>query len=136
MTPVEIAENIARLEAVAAAKGYYTPSITLRLNWIGYQLSADVETRADANSPCKNKYIHIEYADGFAKMFTLIENYISEMPSIEDAKRDAFIAAVGRLIEQGRDIGMEVEFLNPLTAMMEKLSTNILTVQPAPEMPF
>jgi hypothetical protein len=34
---------------------------------------------------------------------------------------------MGRLIDQGRDIGMEVEFMNPLTEMMGKLSTNIIT---------
>ena len=34
--------------------------------------------------------------------------------------------SLGRLIDQGRDIGIEVDFLNPLTAMMKKLATNAL----------
>ena len=42
-------------------------------------------------------------------------------------KKKDFITAMGRLIDQGRDIGMEVEFMNPLTEMMGKLSTNIIT---------
>ena len=60
-------------------------------------------------------------------MFTKVETYIANLPSITDARRDAFIAAVGKLIDQGRDIGIEVDFLNPLTDMMTKLSSNILT---------
>jgi len=136
MNPVEIKAEIDRLEAVAAAKGYYLPKITVRLNWVGYELNADIEVRADANATNKSEWIYATYEEGFAVLLQRVESKIASLPSIEDAKRDAFIAAVGRLIEQGRDIGMEVEFLNPLTAMMEKLSTNILTVQPAPEMPF
>ena len=49
------------------------------------------------------------------------------MKSILDAKKEAFIAAVGRLIDQGRDIGIDIEYMNPLTEMMGKLSTNIIT---------
>ena len=138
MNPVEIKLEIKRLEAVAAAKGYYLPKITLRLNWVGYELNADIEFRTDANATKKNEWIYATYEDGFAVLLRGVEAKITSLPSIEDAKRDAFIAAVGRLIDQGKDIGIDVKFLNPLTKMMEKLSTNIITKQspPEPEMPF
>jgi len=138
MNPVEIKFEIERLEAVAAAKGYYLPKITLRLNWVGYELNADIEVRVDANTLNKSEWIYATYEDGFAVLLQRVEAKIASLPSIEDAKRDAFIAAVGRLIDQGKDIGIDVKFLNPLTKMMEKLSTNIITKQspPEPEMPF
>lgn len=138
MNPVEIKLEIERLEAVAAAKGYYLPKITLRLNWVGYELNADIEVRPDANATNKSEWIYATYEDGFAVLLQRVEAKINSLPSIEDAKRDAFIAAVGRLIDQGKDIGIDVKFLNPLTKMMEKLSTNIITKQspPEPEMPF
>lgn len=127
MTPVEIAAEIARIEKLVAGKGYHSPSLTVRLNWVGCELTAVLETRADAHSPFKNEYFHISYEDGFGFLFTQVETYIANLPSITDARRDAFIAAVGKLIDQGRDIGIEVDFLNPLTDMMTKLSSNILT---------
>ena len=138
MNPVEIKLEIERLEAVAAAKGYYLPKITLRLNWVGYELNAGIEVRTDANANTKNEWIYATYEDGFAVLLQRVEAKITSLPSIEDAKRDAFIASVGRLIDQGKDIGIDVKFLNPLTKMMEKLSTNIITKQspPEPEMPF
>ena len=138
MNPVEIKLEIERLEAVAAAKGYYLPKITLRLNWVGYELNADIEVRPDAKAPNKSEWIYATYEEGFAVLLQRVEAKITSLPSIEDAKRDAFIAAVGRLIDQGKDIGIDVKFLNPLTKMMEKLSTNIITKQspPEPEMPF
>jgi hypothetical protein len=129
MTPVQIAAEIARIEKLLGNKGYYSPVFTVRINWIGYELSGELEVRADAHAGCKNHYIHLSYTDGFAELFAQAEAYIANLPSIEDAKRDAFIAAVGRLIDQGKEIGIEVDFLNPLTDMMTKLSSNIITKQ-------
>jgi hypothetical protein len=129
MTPVQIAAEIARIEKLLGNKGYYNPVFTIRMNWVGYQLSGELEVRTDAHLGAKNHYIHLSYTDGFGELFTQAEAYIANLPTIEDAKRDAFIAAVGRLIDQGKDIGIEVDFLNPLTDMMTKLSSNIITHQ-------
>ena len=52
--------------------------------------------------------------------------WIDAIPTAEERAHQAFTASLGRLIDQGRDIGIEVDFLNPLTAMMEKLATNAL----------
>jgi hypothetical protein len=53
-------------------------------------------------------------------------DWIDTIPTAEQRAHDAFTKSLGRLIDQGRDIGIEVDFLNPLTAMMEKLATNAL----------
>jgi hypothetical protein len=52
--------------------------------------------------------------------------WLDAIPTAEQRAHDAFTKSLGRLIDQGRDIGIEVDFLNPLTAMMEKLATNAL----------
>ncbi len=52
--------------------------------------------------------------------------WIDAIPSEDERKHNAFTAALGRLIDQGREVGIEVDFLNPLTAMMERLATNAL----------
>ena len=59
---------------------------------------------------------------------TLIEAHawIDAIPTADERAHQAFTKSLGRLIDQGRDIGIEVDFLNPLTAMMEKLATNAL----------
>lgn len=129
MTPLQIAAEISRLEILTAAKGYYLPKITVRLNWVGYELTADIEVRTDANTAHNNVWVHTIYADGFEGLFDKVAERVAALPSIEDAKRNAFIASVGRLIDQGKEIGIDVNFLNPLTEMMTKLSTNIITKQ-------
>lgn len=129
MTPTEIKAEAERVAASCAAKGYYNPKIVVYINWIGYDLTINLEYRTDAHSQIKNKFFYGSCDAGMEALFAKAEDHITNMPSIEDAKRDAFIAAVGKLIEHGRDIGIEVDFLNPLTDMMTKLSSNIITKQ-------
>jgi hypothetical protein len=62
----------------------------------------------------------------FVTVFRDAHAWIDTIPTAEERAHQAFTASLGRLIDQGRDIGIEVDFLNPLTAMMEKLATNAL----------
>lgn len=127
MTPVEIKNACKSLENTITKKGYYNPKVDVSICWIGYDLTVHLSYRTDAHTLIIDKFIHCDVEDGFYVLISHAEDFITTLQPIVDAKRNAFIAAVGKLIEQGRDIGMEVEFLNPLTAMMEKLSTNIIT---------
>ena len=126
MNPAQIVAECHRLEAIANAKGYYNTKVCVYFNWISYDFSVSVETRTDADARSKDNFFHGMSSEGFDVVLKRAAKHINELQSIADAKRDAFIAAVGKLIEQGRDIGIEVDFLNPLTDMMTKLSTNIL----------
>ena len=62
----------------------------------------------------------------FDEWFAEAHAWIDAIPTVDERAHQAFTASLGRLIDQGRDIGIEVDFLNPLTAMMEKLATNAL----------
>ena len=62
----------------------------------------------------------------FDEWFAEAHAWIDAIPTAEERAHQAFTASLGRLIDQGRDIGIEVDFLNPLTAVMEKLATNAL----------
>lgn len=53
--------------------------------------------------------------------------FIAKMPTPEQAKLQDFMAAVGEVIDLGRKHDIAVEFLNPLTDMMKRLSENALT---------
>ena len=80
----------------------------------------------------KRLLTHDEIKDGvdvnewLVTMLQEAHAWIDAIPSAEQRAHDAFTKSLGRLIDQGRDIGIEVDFLNPLTAMMEKLATNAL----------
>lgn len=52
--------------------------------------------------------------------------FIQSIPTQAEREHNAFIRQVGRLIDSGREVGIDVAFLNPLTDMMRKLSENVL----------
>ena len=127
MTPTEIMIAAIALEVKVAAKGYYMPQVTSYINWIGYDLTVNLEYRTAAGEPSKNQFFHEGVDDeGFGILFERANAFADGLPSIQDAKRNDFIASIGRLIDKGREIGIEVEYMNPLTEMMGKLSTNII----------
>ena len=80
----------------------------------------------------KRSLTHDEIKDGvdvnewLVNLLKDAHDWVDAIPSAEQRAHDAFTKSLGRLIDQGRDIGIEVDFLNPLTAMMEKLATNAL----------
>jgi hypothetical protein len=127
MTPSEIKAEADRIAELCAAKGYYNPKIVVYINWIGYDMTVNLFYRTDAHSGQVDKFFHGSCDMGIEVLFAHAEQHVADLKSIDDAKRDAFITAVGRLIDQGKDIGIEVAFLNPLTDMMTLLSSNIIT---------
>lgn len=58
--------------------------------------------------------------------------FVDGLPSQEEAKRQQFMTSLGKLIDLGRENGIEVDFINPLTETMKRLSENALTYQPKP----
>ena len=58
--------------------------------------------------------------------FDEAHKWVEQIPTSEERAHQAFTKALGRVIDKGRDIGIEVDFLNPLTQMMERLATNAL----------
>jgi len=80
----------------------------------------------------KRSLTHDDIKDGvdvnewLINMLQDAHDWVDAIPTAEERAHQAFTASLGRLIDQGRDIGIEVDFLNPLTAMMEKLATNAL----------
>ena len=61
-----------------------------------------------------------------ASAFAEADAWVAAIKDKATREDEAWTAQLGRLIDSGRAIGKDVQFLNPLTAMMEKLSTNII----------
>ena len=127
MNATEIHTALKAIEATISDKGYYDPRATLKVNWVGYDLTLVLEYKSSSWASVKTDFFHADIEDGIEGIIAKAVKHVSDIVSIDDMKKKDFITAMGRLIDQGRDIGMEVEFMNPLTEMMGKLSTNIIT---------
>lgn len=133
-------EAIRKLQDKLDAADVHRQQVTLYMWGDGYTaVRFDIEYKAsdDYNATYetfKRSLTHDEMSEltDRAFMSKLIEwfaeahDWIDAIPTAEDRAHQAFTASLGRLIDQGRDIGIEVDFLNPLTAMMTKLATNAL----------
>ena len=74
----------------------------------------------------------IEGGSGLHEIVTIADEartIIGELPDEADAARDDFRKALGRLIDKGNKLGIDTEFLNPLTEQMRALSENIITAR-------
>ena len=125
MNASDILREITRLEKRLNDKGFAAPKIEISIGFSTRELTANISYRA--GNEVKYQFIHIEADDGFESLILDTQDYIDGLKSVAEIQKDAFIAAVGRLIDQGREIDVEVEFLNPLVEMMGKLSSNIIT---------
>lgn len=72
---------------------------------------------------------HYELVDGndAAEIVNDAAALISDLPSAEENRRNAFLASLGKVIDLGRANGIEVDFINPLVATMKRLSENAIT---------
>jgi hypothetical protein len=55
---------------------------------------------------------------------------IARLPSAKERGMHEFQDMLGKLIDKGRDVGVAVDFINPLTALAEDLAENAITYQP------
>jgi len=60
------------------------------------------------------------------------DTIIAAMPDAKTRNMQVFMGALGKVIDLGRDNGIEIDFLNPLTETMKRLSENIITDQRTP----
>lgn len=70
-----------------------------------------------------------EYIAGDSVEQVLERAELFHIPNLEEKTKQDFVKALGKLIDKGRDIGIDVDFINPLEVSMRKLSENILTSQ-------
>jgi hypothetical protein len=69
------------------------------------------------------------HGDTFDEIHEKAIEYIIELPSAEQAKLHRFMGELGKVIDGGRDAGIDIDFMNPLLDTMKRLSENVITHQ-------
>jgi hypothetical protein len=65
--------------------------------------------------------------DTLPEMFAAADAWIDALPSAEEIAQRAFMRQLGELIDKGRDLGIALDFINPLSETMRRLSENVIT---------
>lgn len=122
----EIYAAINPFPAMLSAKGKVRPvanlqieanaSVSLHLNW----MKADSSREWDRNYEV---FVGANADEAIGKAIS----FINSLPDAKTARLHEFLGQLGRVIDSGRSLGIEVDYLNPLTETMKRLSENILT---------
>lgn len=128
MDTADIQKRLDMMPAAMAAKGLINPSAEFELNanagarvWLKWR-------RPDSDRDYDMAYHAIEGETTEAKL-EAADAFIAGLPSKDETRLRNFMGALGKVIDMGRHTGIEIEFLNPLTESMKKLSENALTYQ-------
>lgn len=118
------------LPAMLSGKGKVKPEASLSieanaqmrvsLNWV----------KATARNNWDRDYKSFS-GDTADKVVTSALEFINAMPDAKTARLHDFMMQLGKVIDSGRDLGIEVDYLNPLTETMKRLSENVITHQQA-----
>lgn len=130
MTIDEIYAAINPLPAMLSKKGKVNPRVDFKIEAnAGIAISMSWK-KPYAYNDWENDY-ECFLGDDFTAALGKAVAFINELPSAEQAKLHHFMGKLGKLIDAGKDDGIEVAYLNPLIESMKKLSENVITHQPA-----
>jgi hypothetical protein len=131
MDTTAIQKRIDKMPAAMSAKGLYLPEAEFVLNANG---NCRVALRWYKSAEDKEYYrSSAEWFRGgsIADQLDAADQFIAGLPSKQETQFREFMGALGNVIDLGKSNGIEVEFLNPLTETMKRLSENALTDQRA-----
>jgi len=126
----DLNDRLEHLEIALGEKGVKSPEVTAKINWCGRPFTLKVEYVDDGRweDTSFRVYDLSENAD-YSVEDALVdaETWIAQVPDAETRAHERFVKSVARVIDEGRELGIDVDFLNPLSEMMKKLSENVLT---------
>ena len=131
MTLEEIQKRIDAMPAAMAAKGKRRADAMLIANansrgWVSAQWE-----RSDGGDYSNYEHFYFDTPSGISAALDSADAWISELPSIEKANMQEFMSALGAVVEKGKSLNIDIDFVNPLVETMKRLSKNALTDQRA-----
>lgn len=120
--------EVANLKALLKGKGLLDPEVTLEVStsdWRPVRLQMHYKVREDSTYTYKTIYADKGVED-LDRVSDEAHTYITELKSKEELEHEEFMAMLGRVMDRAKDLGMDEDFINPLTSMMKKLASNAI----------
>ena len=117
---------IARLSEL----GFLQPEVSGHVNfYYGETFSVRVEMRlTESFGSVLCEHFH---GEDFNALFLRARAWIESQKTPDELRKEKFIAQLGRVIDEGKEIGFDVDFMNPLVETMKRLSENVLEFRAA-----
>lgn len=127
MTDQEIQIAVNALLADMVARGLRNPRISADFKG---EATPQVYLSWDEDGCTHGRY-EFGTGDDMPEALQNAKEILEAIPPKEDRDKAEFTRLLANVIDKGRSIGIEVDFLNPLTETMKRLSENAITYQPA-----
>lgn len=124
-TIADAQREINALAAIMAGKGLVKPEADFKMT--ANEEMRIILTHQQDRAGYKNPKFEFFRGNSLQECLDRAIDYLSQLPSVAEANRARFMRAVADAIEIGKEIGEEVEFLNPLVETMKRLSENAIT---------
>ena len=132
------------LEQAIEEKGYTHPECDFRINWFGEDFRLKIEYRAPGAYTSETQYFNCNEGEEIEPLFDQANEHVQNLVDPEEAKRADFMKQLGRVIDRGRQLGIDEytdnhqdvsgNVLEQLESIMKTLSENILTDQSSNEL--
>ena len=126
MLDTEIQTAVNTLLADMVARGLRSPQCYA---WFKAEADPQIYLHWDEDG-CPHGRTEIGRGDTIAEALENASEILEAIQPKEDRDRAEFTRLLANVIDKGRTIGIDVDFLNPLTETMKRLSENALTFQP------
>lgn len=106
------------------------PEVTWRISTNDWNpVSLDLQYKVRDDSLHTYKYFRGQTVGDIDNMVIEAREYIKSLKSRAELDHDEFMLMLGRVMDRAKELGMDEDFVNPLTAMMKKLASNAITSQ-------
>ena len=122
----EIQKEVDKLAAAAMDKGWRNARASV---WVrsGGTFNAVIKGDHPTIKGYKSDLFLCEDSDTIDGALDAVKDLAAKVDDVSLSERKAALRKIGETIDYCKDIGLDVKFLNPLTAAMESLSENIIT---------
>ena len=125
---MEISEaTLAAIDALWIERGFSKPDTFVMVRASGHHYASS-EARSDPDDYTSRKSFTVftEGNETLNEQLVRLHKQVATIKPVAEQRRLDFVEKFGRMIDEAREVGMEVDFINPLTEMMKKLSENAL----------
>jgi len=123
----DIIEAIDSMRAVMAGREFIDPEVMIQIgtqDWRPCRLELNYKVRADSSTVYKSFYG--EASHNLEEVVAEANAYITALKSRTELEHEEFMLMLGRVMDRAKDMGLDADFVNPLTSMMKKLASNAL----------
>lgn len=123
----DVIEAVKALKDQLVTREFIDPEVTIEFStkdWKPCRIELHYKVRSDSTYTYRSFYAdqphNVDDVVGEAMA------YISTLKSKAEMEHEEFMAMLGRVMDRAKDLGMDEDFINPLTSMMKKLASNAL----------